>query len=399
MGRRRLIRRCSSPRSFSPGAAAASASKPRLLGRAADPRRRRRRADGREGRRLVPGRRPADGAGARGPRLRPQAAPRAAARRSSRRSSRPYPTVTDPTQTTTVPTTTTAPADHHDHDDHRRPRRAAGRREAGAEPGPAGDDGPARPPPRAVARARPGGERVLGRRPRRRPQGSRPLRHRGRRPPARAPPEPPRAATTRSSCSRTTRRRRAEAAYSAAQILQFPGWEIERRPEPRRHRSRCPSSPTGRSRSSTTAFARVGMPYIWGGMSDGPQTEFGVPSRGGYDCSGLRLARLQARDLRGRGHSRLGAPRPDDLPDERRGPEVGADRPREPRAGRRHLLRRPRPALPAVAGRPHGDLRRERLVRPLVRATASRSRGSTAGTRRSSRGPAGRSPRPASTEP
>ena len=29
------------------------------------------------------------------------------------------------------------------------------------------------------------------------------------------------------------------------------------------------------------------MPYIWGGVSDGAQTEFGVPSRGGYDCSGF----------------------------------------------------------------------------------------------------------------
>jgi peptidoglycan endopeptidase LytE len=37
----------------------------------------------------------------------------------------------------------------------------------------------------------------------------------------------------------------------------------------------------------TTAFARLGMPYIWGGTSDGPETEFGVPSRGGYDCSGF----------------------------------------------------------------------------------------------------------------
>jgi hypothetical protein len=25
------------------------------------------------------------------------------------------------------------------------------------------------------------------------------------------------------------------------------------------------------------------MPYIWGGESDGPETAFGVSSRGGYD--------------------------------------------------------------------------------------------------------------------
>ena len=46
----------------------------------------------------------------------------------------------------------------------------------------------------------------------------------------------------------------------------------------------------------TTAFARLGMPYIWGGTSDGPETEFGVTSRGGYDCSGFvwRVYKLQS---------------------------------------------------------------------------------------------------------
>ena len=68
---------------------------------------------------------------------------------------------------------------------------AAGSPETAGEPGPAGDDRAARPPPRAVARPRQGGERVLGRRPRRRDQGARPLRHRSRRPPARAAPQPP----------------------------------------------------------------------------------------------------------------------------------------------------------------------------------------------------------------
>jgi peptidoglycan endopeptidase LytE len=38
------------------------------------------------------------------------------------------------------------------------------------------------------------------------------------------------------------------------------------------------------------------MPYIWGGTSDGPETEFGVSSRGGYDCSGFvwRVYKLQS---------------------------------------------------------------------------------------------------------
>ena len=42
--------------------------------------------------------------------------------------------------------------------------------------------------------------------------------------------------------------------------------------------------------------SKIGMPYIWGGTSDGPETEFGVPSRGGYDCSGFvwRVYKLQS---------------------------------------------------------------------------------------------------------
>jgi cell wall-associated NlpC family hydrolase len=38
------------------------------------------------------------------------------------------------------------------------------------------------------------------------------------------------------------------------------------------------------------------MPYVWGGVSDGAETEIGVTSRGGYDCSGFvwRVFKLQA---------------------------------------------------------------------------------------------------------
>ena len=51
------------------------------------------------------------------------------------------------------------------------------------------------------------------------------------------------------------------------------------------------------------------MPYIWGGTSDGPETEFGVSSRGGYDCSGFvwRVYKLQPYPASGIAHRR--APR------------------------------------------------------------------------------------------
>src|SRR5205823_6655381 len=48
-------------------------------------------------------------------------------------------------------------------------------------------------------------------------------------------------------------------------------------------------------RFGTEAVARLGMPYIWGGTSDSYEAPFGVPSRGGYDCSGFvwRVYKLQ----------------------------------------------------------------------------------------------------------
>ena len=54
------------------------------------------------------------------------------------------------------------------------------------------------------------------------------------------------------------------------------------------------------------------MPYIWGGTSDGPETEFGVSSRGGYDCSGFvwRVYKLEPTRTRARSPSCSAAGRP-----------------------------------------------------------------------------------------
>jgi cell wall-associated NlpC family hydrolase len=79
---------------------------------------------------------------------------------------------------------------------------------------------------------------------------------------------------------------RAEAAYSAAQILQFHGYEAQT-VQSLADSFALPAFTDWQKQILATAFARVGMPYIWGGTSDGPETEFGVPSRGGYDCSGF----------------------------------------------------------------------------------------------------------------
>jgi cell wall-associated NlpC family hydrolase len=87
---------------------------------------------------------------------------------------------------------------------------------------------------------------------------------------------------------------RAEAAYSAAQILQFQGDEAAA-VQTLADSFAIPALTDWQKQILTTAFARIGMPYIWGGTSDGPETEFGVSSRGGYDCSGFvwRVYKLQ----------------------------------------------------------------------------------------------------------
>jgi cell wall-associated NlpC family hydrolase len=88
---------------------------------------------------------------------------------------------------------------------------------------------------------------------------------------------------------------RAEAAYSVAQILSFDGFEADGIQQ-LADAFVLPELGDWQRQILTTAVARIGMPYIWGGTSDGPQTEFGVTSSGGYDCSGFvwRVYKLQA---------------------------------------------------------------------------------------------------------
>ena len=88
---------------------------------------------------------------------------------------------------------------------------------------------------------------------------------------------------------------RAEAAYSAAQVLHFDDWEASS-VQSLADAFALPELTDWQKRILTTAVGRIGMPYIWGGETDGPQTVLGVSSRGGYDCSGfvLRVYKLQS---------------------------------------------------------------------------------------------------------
>jgi cell wall-associated NlpC family hydrolase len=92
---------------------------------------------------------------------------------------------------------------------------------------------------------------------------------------------------------------RAEAAYSAAQILGYgplaDSWQIAEIKQLAATIS-LPTLTPWQQEILDVAVSKIGMPYVWGGTSDGTETEFGVTSRGGYDCSGFvwRVYKLQS---------------------------------------------------------------------------------------------------------
>ena len=92
---------------------------------------------------------------------------------------------------------------------------------------------------------------------------------------------------------------RAEAAYSAAQILGFgeldDSWQIAQ-VKGLADTFALPELNDWQRQILTVAFSKIGMPYIWGGTSDNAETAFGVTARGGYDCSGFvwRVYKLQS---------------------------------------------------------------------------------------------------------
>jgi cell wall-associated NlpC family hydrolase len=98
---------------------------------------------------------------------------------------------------------------------------------------------------------------------------------------------------------------RAEAAYSAAQILGFgplaESWQVGW-VKPAADSFSLPTLNSWQQRILSVAFSKIGMPYIWGGTSDNSEAPFGVPSRGGYDCSGFvwRVYKLQSYPGEGR---------------------------------------------------------------------------------------------------
>jgi cell wall-associated NlpC family hydrolase len=79
---------------------------------------------------------------------------------------------------------------------------------------------------------------------------------------------------------------RAEAAYSFAQLLQLDPSALAN-VEQAADSFTLPTLTDWQRRILTTAVHYVGYPYVWGGTSPTAETEFGVHSVGGFDCSGL----------------------------------------------------------------------------------------------------------------
>jgi cell wall-associated NlpC family hydrolase len=88
---------------------------------------------------------------------------------------------------------------------------------------------------------------------------------------------------------------RAEAAFSAAKVLRFNGWETQYASDAATTFVLPPLS-AWQKRILTTAFRFIGYPYVWGGTSEHAEAPFGHQAPGGFDCSGFawRVYKLEA---------------------------------------------------------------------------------------------------------
>src|SRR5215218_7880501 len=133
---------------------------------------------------------------------------------------------------------------------------------------------------------------------------------------------------------------RAEAAFSAAQIIGLGDWELQS-VDDAAQTFEVPDLTFWQRRILRVAVSFIGYPYVWGGTSENAQTPLGVSTPGGFDCSGFvwRVYKLQSYAAA----SQLS----------------GVLRGRTTMTMRREVK--------AGSGRSHRDLPRRRLVHPLVR--------------------------------
>jgi cell wall-associated NlpC family hydrolase len=108
---------------------------------------------------------------------------------------------------------------------------------------------------------------------------------------------------------------RAEAAWSLATVLHFDGSQ-QAYARDVLARFQLPEYTPAQRAALRIAIAKVGMPYIWGGETDGAGSWFGWQAHGGYDCSGLvwRVFKLGRQPAGARIHGRTAAAMAAEIP-------------------------------------------------------------------------------------
>jgi cell wall-associated NlpC family hydrolase len=79
---------------------------------------------------------------------------------------------------------------------------------------------------------------------------------------------------------------RAEAAHSFAVLLHSGSWAAAGA-RAQLSAFALPRYDAAQRTALSLAVSKIGMPYVWGGETDGVSSEFGYQAHGGYDCSGF----------------------------------------------------------------------------------------------------------------
>jgi cell wall-associated NlpC family hydrolase len=109
---------------------------------------------------------------------------------------------------------------------------------------------------------------------------------------------------------------RAEAAWSFAQTLQLGSWEADNVREIASH-FQLPTYTAKQLTPLRLAVSKIGMPYVWGGETDGPSPG---QVHGGYDCSGFawRVYKLSGNPAGNRILGRTAAQQAGEIPKSKR---------------------------------------------------------------------------------
>jgi cell wall-associated NlpC family hydrolase len=112
---------------------------------------------------------------------------------------------------------------------------------------------------------------------------------------------------------------RAEAAHSFAVALKWQGGAAQAA-RAMFAQFVLPRYSAAEKRILRLAVSKIGMPYIWGGETDGPGSWFGGQERGGYDCSGFvwRVFKLSGFSWGGQIRGRTAASQAGEIPKDAR---------------------------------------------------------------------------------